>query len=64
MKTVTLDFLLRVMDVLAKIDSTDAIWWRTDGEYAPVTIFVNCSDLFWWAHADVEEVTPRQRGRA
>jgi len=36
----------------------ESIWWRTDGEYAPVTFFVNCNDLFHWATADAEKLTP------
>lgn len=37
--------------------SHDALWWRTDGEYAPITFFVNCNDLFVWGCADCEEIT-------
>jgi hypothetical protein len=36
----------------------DAIWWRTDGTYAPVTFFVACNDVFVWGLADVETLTP------
>ena len=32
--------------------------WRTDNEYAPITIWVRCNDLFYWACADSEELTP------
>lgn len=39
-------------------DDCDELWWRTDGEYAPITFFVNCSDMFYWACAESEEVTP------
>lgn len=39
-------------------DLWESIWWRTDGEYAPVTFFVNCNDLFYWACADLERLTP------
>jgi len=35
----------------------DSIWWRTDDEYAPVTFWVNCNDLFYWACADCETIT-------
>jgi len=40
-------------------DMTDVIWWRTgsEKEYAPITFFVNCNDLFYWACADCEELT-------
>jgi len=39
------------------------IWWRTDGEYAPVTFFVNCNDLFYWACADGEKITAENFGQ-
>ena len=63
MKNVSLEFLLdffRLTDAW-EIDR-ELFWWRTDGEYAPVTIFANCNDLFWWACADAEEVTPENIG--
>lgn len=34
------------------------VWWRMDGEFAPVTFLLNCNDLFWWATADAETITP------
>jgi len=55
------DFLYRVFR-LGGFDRHPEIWWRTDGEYAPVTIFVNCNDLFWWASADCERLTPENIG--
>lgn len=57
MKTVTLEFLLRVFR-LGGFDSHPDIWWRTDGEYAPVTLLVNVNDVFCYASADCEEITP------
>jgi len=39
-------------------DLWESIWWRTDPEYAPVTFFVNCNDVFYWACADCETITP------
>lgn len=39
-------------------DLWESIWWRTDDEYAPVTFFANCNDLFYWATADTEKLTP------
>lgn len=50
-------FCQRVLDAVA-FDDCDMIWWRTDSEYAPITFFVNCNDLFAWATADAEDVTP------
>ena len=52
-----LDFIMRVFRVTA-FDNCGDIWWRTDDKYAPLTIFVNCNDVFYWAMADCEEITP------
>lgn len=48
-----------VMRALAAtaFENCDDLWWRVDGEYAPITLFVNCNDLFWWGTADLEQVT-------
>ena len=35
----------------------DSLWWRTNGEFAPVTLLANCNDLFHWACADCEPIT-------
>lgn len=55
---IQVEFVYRWLDLACRYDMQDSFWWRTDGEYAPVTIFVNCNDLFWWATADSEQVTP------
>jgi hypothetical protein len=52
-----IDYAHEVLDLFA-FDNTGDIWWRTDGEYAPVTFFVLCSDLFWWGTSDLERITP------
>jgi|SRR5690349_21361769 len=57
MKNITLEFLLRVFN-LGGWDDHPEFWWRTDGEYAPLTLFINCNDVFYWACADAEELTP------
>lgn len=43
-------------------DLWESVWWRTDDEYAPVTFFVTCNDLFYWATADCEKLTPENIG--
>jgi hypothetical protein len=40
----------------------DDLWWRTDGDYAPVTLFVNCNDVFLWGCSDCEVVGPGSIG--
>ena len=51
-----------VLEVLRLQDEYDCygepIYWATHGDYAPVTFFVMCNDLFWWATADAEKITP------
>lgn len=58
--TETAEFVLRVLTLMAKHDvaGSSAVWWRTDGTYAPITFFVNCNDVFAWASADCETLTP------
>ena len=51
-------FALEVLQVFAKYGLHDMLFWRTDGEYAPITFFVNCNDLFYWATADLEVINP------
>ena len=52
-----LTFLLRALRATA-FDFCDIFFWRTDGEYAPVSLFVKCNDLFYWGCADGEPLTP------
>jgi len=54
----------RAMAVFNGFDGppNDALWWRTDDEYAPVTLIVNCNDLFFWACTDCEELGPSSIG--
>lgn len=50
--------VLRVFDAFNDSPEGDELWWRTDGEYAPVTFFAKCSDVFCWGCADMETITP------
>lgn len=54
---INLDFLLTVLSLTADISYTD-IWWRTDGNYAPVSIFINCNNVFDQGLGDCECITP------
>lgn len=55
----SIEIALRVMRVFDGFGgpSCDQVWWRTDGDYSPVTMIVNCNDLFFWACADAESIT-------
>lgn len=50
------NFVFRVLNLFCKEDSHDILFWRVDdGE---IRFFVNCNDIFDWASADLEEITP------
>lgn len=59
---------LEVLKLFAEKDDYDSLWWRCDkmelnGEiydYTPVTFFVNCNDLFFWACSDAETIESDQ----
>jgi hypothetical protein len=59
-QTTDFETIRRAMAVFNGFDgpSCDDMWWRTDGEYAPVTLLVSCSDLFVWGSADCERLAP------
>jgi hypothetical protein len=50
---------LKVMGIFNGFSGLDCeeVWWRTDGQYAPVTMIINCNDLFYWACADAEPIS-------
>ena len=48
---------LAILNFLSEHELHGSVWWRCDGEYAPVTWFVNCNDLFYWGSADCEKFT-------
>lgn len=51
------ELTLKILQITAENDSCDSVWWRTDGEYAPVTFIVNCNDVFYWGCSDAETIT-------
>jgi hypothetical protein len=56
-----LAFIRRVLAAYDGFDGPSAdgeLWWRTDGEYAPVSFFAICNDQFRWGSADLEPITP------
>lgn len=57
----TLEFLLKFFEITS-MDLCDEFFWRTDGTYAPLTIFANVSDCFYWGCGDTEEITPENIG--
>lgn len=51
-----LDFILRVLTVFSQADNTDGLWWKASG--GVVKFYAMCNDLFYWAAADYERITP------
>lgn len=58
-RLVDAEFVMRVMRGFAMFpnDLCDVLTWRTDGEYAPITFLVDCSDEFAWGGSDCEPLT-------
>jgi hypothetical protein len=48
-------YVLRVLSLVDAFDCDDVLWHVNDGR---VRFHVRCSDLFYWACADCEEITP------
>lgn len=55
MKT-DLEDVLTILKAVQELDSYDQLFWRTDGEFAPVTFWLNVNDVFWWGTSDVEKL--------
>lgn len=51
------DFILRVLQAFDRADSYDSLFWKARVD-EPIRFFANCSDLFYWATADAEEILP------
>lgn len=52
-------FVMEVLKTIAEEDLYGELLWQTRGEYAPITFFIDCSDIFWWGTADFERLTPQ-----
>lgn len=46
----------RILNATA-FDLCDCIFWRVDSEYAPITFFAECNDVFDWGTSDCERIT-------
>lgn len=53
------DLTQKILDIFSgtELSNTEDLWWRTDGEYAPVTFFITCNDVFFWACSDAVTIT-------
>ena len=52
-------YVLDILDIQNTYDCYgESLYWRTDAEYAPITFFIICNDIFNWASADCEKIDP------
>lgn len=51
-------FEYELLRLLARHDVRDDLFWNILGSDNSIKFFINCSDVFWWATADLVEVTP------
>lgn len=56
------EFIIEAMKIFDGFGgpADEELWWRTDEEHAPVTLFANVNDVFFWGAADCEELTPEK----
>lgn len=47
---------LPILAVFSKADDYETLYWKVEGD--EIRLWVNCSDWFFWATADMEEVSP------
>ena len=52
---------MRVLKTV-EFDNCDSIFWRTDGNFAPITFLAIVNDTFATSCADCEEITPENIG--
>lgn len=53
--TERLAFVTRVLAIFGESDQHEQLFWRVNDE---LHLLATCNDLFWWATADCEEITP------
>jgi hypothetical protein len=49
------EFVLEVLKVTIEFDCTDSLFWKFENNIFKV--YAVCNDLFYWATADLEEIT-------
>lgn len=51
------EFMIKVMRLMALYDDRDSLFWRWDEDNKEMIFYVTCNDLFYWATADLEQIT-------
>lgn len=49
-------FILQVLALFERVEHEEALEWHVTDD--GVTFAVRCNDVFWWACADTEDITP------
>lgn len=50
-----LDFVLDVLRITSDYDARSDLWWHFDKDGA-CSLAIQCSDVFWWATCDAEQI--------
>jgi hypothetical protein len=53
------DDLIAILSFFSNSNNWDIqqdLFWRCDEKYAPITFWIRCDDLFYWACGDLEEI--------
>ena len=62
--TYDMAFVRRLLEIGEEYEAHSILNWRCGEKYGggrfadPASFFVNVNDVFWWATADLEEITP------
>lgn len=49
------EFVHDLLNTIFYNDAHEDLFWSCTGEYAPITFFINCSDVFWWTTEGITE---------
>ena len=49
--------MVKVMKLMSLYDDRDSLFWRWDEDEKEMMLYVMCNDLFYWATADLEQIT-------
>lgn len=52
------EFMIKVMNLMSQHNDRDSLFWRWSPKEKEMQFFVVCNDLFYWATADLERITP------
>lgn len=53
-----MEFLMKVLKLFADYELQGQLHWECEEEDDPISLSVNCNDLFWWGSGDSEDITP------